>query len=566
MNNRSYTESMNRQANYFPEFALLILILAAYAAQSLYFGAQLINYATEGHSRFQAMFIPWLDKAFASGSLKTFLDTLQNIHNPPLYSLCAYALAMLFGKSWMLMTLVLNAVFLVILLVFTYLLAFEIKGRQTAIFSAVITALLPPIYGTYTLYSMDFAITAMAASSIYCLYRSKYFNDLKWSLLFAVSCGIGMLIKETYAGYLIGPVLYALYLAFLRVYKSDYAALKNILVFLALTLIIVSPYYLGEKSMMWVLSAPFREPAAVPWYSFVNIRLITVGICESLLSPPIFTLFVIGAFFFFSTRFQNNTKWLLALWIIVPSIAIILSPHWKTARYLMPALPAYAIVAAIGIREITSSKAGRLAVAVLLAVAMLQYIPLLFGRGLTQITGRAKSLPKYIRYYSYFDSFRPFNDRLRIGRIQADTHDPYSRAMRLSAGSKVNVFMPYFSSDFDIYPSYFWFQKMEVWQYQFTDDTSLTAVRANRLPYDPEVQYDFVSFYVENKDLNKVNYLDMPFKSIKEQLFFWFGDDYFTEKELAVHETIWKKLISTMPVRKIAYSTKDGVVYLYARQ
>lgn len=554
---------------YIVEAILLAVILAFYAGHSLFVGSQVYNYATDDISMIHSEFIPLLAAAVSSGDPGNIFRCIQNMHYPPLYIFNGYLLATVLGKSWMLMNLVHNTFYLIMLLAFAYMLGSKVKDRVTGIISAVMLALLPPIYGTFTNFSIDFSVMSLTAVSMYLLYRSEMFKNTKWSLLLGLSCGLGMLTKDTFAVYIFGPALYALYRAYSRMFEEEYSSLGNIAVFAILAALVAFPYYLGESSMGWFLSGPFREATGLPWYSYANVRLLTIGISESLLSPPFFVVFVIGLFFFLRKETPSSLKWMVALWIIVPSVIILIVPHWKTGRYLMPLLPAYTLVAAYGARGIAGSKIGRILLLAVLLIGIAQYPSITFDTGLKLGTGDERVLPRFIRYFSYFDSNKPFYERLEVSRIKSAVYGAIEREMRFSEDRTTNIFVPYTFGGEIIYDTYFWFQGKNTKQYSFLGNAYTPSILGKYQTYEninDIKRYDYVVFMVRRKDDKGGEWLDLPFKTIEENLNKLHDKSIVNDKVLSLLESIWMEFKRSFPVRKRIYKDSYCSVYLYSRK
>ncbi len=117
---------------------------------------------------------------------------------PPLFHLAMVGFYKLFGISMDVAASV-NTVFLVVLLVAAYGVGSRIGGRGVGLLSAFVTATLPMIFGMSRYTYIEFALTATVALSMWLLLLSEGFDRKRYSLLFGLSVGLGLLTKWTFS-------------------------------------------------------------------------------------------------------------------------------------------------------------------------------------------------------------------------------------------------------------------------------------------------------------------------------------------------------------------------------
>jgi len=139
---------------------------------------------------------------------------------------------------------IVNTFYLFILLLFTYLLGRKIKDETTGIIAAVLVALYPLTYDLYFPVSLDFPLMGLTVMSLYMLLCSEHFSKTGYSVLFALSFGWGLMIKQPFGAFLIGPLMCSLCAAARTVYiQNDYRRLFNVLLVAVLSYVIVMVYY-----------------------------------------------------------------------------------------------------------------------------------------------------------------------------------------------------------------------------------------------------------------------------------------------------------------------------------
>jgi hypothetical protein len=207
------------------------------------------------------------------------------------------------------------------------------------------------------------------AMFIYFLIRSRYFEDRTYSALAAAACGLGLMMKDTLAAYMLGIVAYCAVLALIRLLKKDSDPVKNLAVFSAVTLLIIYPYYI--RGLSNIASRPLEASTYKVWFSEYVFKFFTIGLWEYQLGLVFFLLLIAGSVFSFK-KFKPRFRIVLLLWIALPNLIFLVMPHWKTTRYLLPVLPAFALISAVGIREMARWKTARYFIAAAAALGLCQ--------------------------------------------------------------------------------------------------------------------------------------------------------------------------------------------------
>ena len=129
---------------------------------------------------------------------------------PPLTYWLVLPFYYLFGVSEDIAVLV-NFIFLSILVLSIYGLGSQIYNKNVGLLSAFFVAMFPLIFGMTRQFYLDFPLTAMVTLAIYLLIRTENFTNNKYSYLFGLSLGLGMLTKWTFLIFITGPLLYVFY-------------------------------------------------------------------------------------------------------------------------------------------------------------------------------------------------------------------------------------------------------------------------------------------------------------------------------------------------------------------
>ena len=85
---------------------------------------------------------------------------------------------------------------LAVLLLACYLLGRALSDRAGGVLAAGLVVLYPSIFGNLVRFEPNVAVTAWVTLGTYCLLKSRGFADRRWSLLFGLACGVGLLMDR----------------------------------------------------------------------------------------------------------------------------------------------------------------------------------------------------------------------------------------------------------------------------------------------------------------------------------------------------------------------------------
>ncbi len=129
---------------------------------------------------------------------------------PPLRYWLTLPFYLAFGKS--ITTAVMSNVVFVLILAFSlYETGRILWGKSTGLLAVIGILCSPMFIGQFKEYQLDAPLAAMVALSLCLLIKAKDFSSKKFSVLFGLSCGLGMLTKWTFICCLFLPASYALF-------------------------------------------------------------------------------------------------------------------------------------------------------------------------------------------------------------------------------------------------------------------------------------------------------------------------------------------------------------------
>jgi 4-amino-4-deoxy-L-arabinose transferase-like glycosyltransferase len=124
---------------------------------------------------------------------------------PPLFHFSALPWQRLLGVSEDVAAMT-NVIYMAILLLSVYGIGARMFGKQVGLLSSCLVSLFPMSFSMARYFYLDYALTAAVALSVYLLLLTNGFESKKYSLLFGLGLGLGMLIKWLLIFFLLGTL------------------------------------------------------------------------------------------------------------------------------------------------------------------------------------------------------------------------------------------------------------------------------------------------------------------------------------------------------------------------
>ncbi len=297
-----------------------------------------------------------------NGSLDQFYNLFRRDYfYPPFYILGSLPFYFIFGTSQDVSTLV-NVPFAIILILSVYFIGKKISTPEIGLLSAALVALTPAIFSFSRVFLMDFAVCAAVALSICLMIYTDKFSKKNFNMFFGLSIGLGMMMKWSYAVYMIGPIISYFFYSFKSKEYFSLATLKNkefniFLIGLGIGLVVPLIWYYDK--IWYILSRAGKlnydyslQIGGFKPFTFQNFSWYLHSMYFPLLRH-FFAFFTISlAYFMLFVR--NRHKSVLAAWFIVPYIIYTFSV-WKDSRYLLGALPALGIMGALATESLVNA-------------------------------------------------------------------------------------------------------------------------------------------------------------------------------------------------------------------
>ncbi len=306
---------------------------------------------------------------FYKDSRSLFHNLIFNFVYPPAYYYVGLLLKILFGWISPGIILFTSSVFFVLLIISVYKIG-ELIHRGTGLASAFILSFYPAIYQGARQFNLEIAITAMVTLCVYFLFKTQEFRHRGYALCLGMSLGIGMLIKYTLPVFIIGPLFFVFLRVFFGQKQRPAKELNNFLCCLLLAAAIALIYY-----HHWPSVAHFLGVAANTYRTSgqglmqMMIYYLKHGIINYM--RGFFVWFaVVSAVLLVGIRCKGKN--IIYLWAVTPIFLIpiflklsqlITMMIYKMpaqpvrnyplcASYILPALPAFALIGGIAVAKI----------------------------------------------------------------------------------------------------------------------------------------------------------------------------------------------------------------------
>jgi 4-amino-4-deoxy-L-arabinose transferase-like glycosyltransferase len=186
---------------------------------------------------------------------------------------------------------------------------------------------------------IDNWLVALVALAVWALIKTKEFSNPRWSVVFGLLCGLGMLTKWTFAIFVLAPALWAA-----RRHWNN--ALKAALIAAALASYWYVPQFSKLEGVWRNVNIAGKTEGDPTFFSLQGWIYYIRALEGSLLFLPLFIAFLAGVIVIVRNGRKSFPKWTpIALYLIGGWIGLTLMPG-SDPRYAVPALPAVATIIA----------------------------------------------------------------------------------------------------------------------------------------------------------------------------------------------------------------------------
>jgi len=299
-------------------------------------------------------------------------------HYPPLTA-CTIAVGYLLGIPMGYEALV-NVPFLFLLLFSLFHIGRIVHSDAVGLLAIVLCSFFPIVMAVSRICYPDFILTALIAFSILALLKSDGFNNRRWSLLFGLGAGFGMLSKWTWPFFIIGVFIYVFRLSYLK----EKQRLLNLSLAGLTAFVIAGPWYLTSPTYLSILMNVGYGKGAEAYsaghlLSLQNLLFYFYMLNNFQIGFILFVCFTIVTGWAVYNRVNSKSLergrafTISLLWFSTPFLLFTFVED-KGERFLIPALPAVALLIASGLSAIPWKSIRSLAVGALMGFVFLQFL------------------------------------------------------------------------------------------------------------------------------------------------------------------------------------------------
>lgn len=300
-----------------------------------------------------------------------YLTREQQWYPPAVHVLLGIALA-LTGYELDAAIAIVNVAFFAVLVAATFAIGAELWSRRVGAIAALLVSLYPATFVHLRFPMVDLPLTAMVAASLFALVKSRSFQERRWSAAFGILAGLGCLTKQSYVFAVALPVLYVIFTA-----PRHKCTLINLAIAALPALLIALPWYLPR--LHWFLGYWAQDHSRAAQTEGDPKTFTPLGLLYYLIGTWHQTSLFFALLWLLTLPFflRSERRTLVIIWWAgtVGLMSLLVN---KDGRFLMPALPAIALMTAAGLCRLPRSSAAVGAVA---AFGVVQLWAVSFGVG-----------------------------------------------------------------------------------------------------------------------------------------------------------------------------------------
>jgi 4-amino-4-deoxy-L-arabinose transferase-like glycosyltransferase len=312
-------------------------------------------------------------------SLRKLLTVTQ--YWPPLFHFCSVPFTFVLGFSVQSVAAT-NFLFLVIAVCSIYGIGRRLFDHGVGVGAAVLTMFYPIVFALSRDVLVDFALTGTVVLSLYLVLASRGGLDARRGVALGAALGCAMLAKWTAVAFVAVPAVLWFGLNVRQPGRTVKSVLTSLALVAAVFAVVALPWYLtslqqfAAGARVALGSDPARE--GDPARFWPSVRWYWAATWDALIMRPELPMTALGlALCALMVRAWKPVAFLLA-WILPACLLFLLLPN-KDARFVVPLLPAVALLTAAGLERIPWRALRYLAWACVLAAGLYQYYTISFG-------------------------------------------------------------------------------------------------------------------------------------------------------------------------------------------
>lgn len=289
---------------------------------------------------------------------------------PPFFHISALPILYLsgFNEDYMVY---LNFLYLVVLVFSVYGIGKILFNARVGILSALLTLLYPAMYALSRRYMLDFALVSVVSMVYYSILKFEREKSMGWAVLLLIAMIIATLTKQTAPIFFIPAVIFIIWN--IRHEKNHF--------FLVFSGIFASSFLIVARYYNKIIDLLLRDFIFNFKSSFVKMSWYVEGIGTCLTSTYLGLFLLIGGALFFIFHKRRKDFFFLLSWI-AGAFFIIIFISWRDARYIMPILPALALITIGGIDSLREKFIKNIFLGIIICTGFMLFIDLSFNPAL----------------------------------------------------------------------------------------------------------------------------------------------------------------------------------------
>ena len=296
---------------------------------------------------------------------------------PPLFPFIASLTCLIFGKSTLVLVMS-NLVFVAATFISLYLIGRKMGDIRIGVLAAYILSFYPIFFYISRTFLLEIALCSMVTITVLFLLYTEGFSKTRPSFILGLLLGFGMLTKQSYVVFVLGPVVFLFFGTYLH---SDAQLRKKILINLLFSLFIgiciSSLWYLRHIRQMFpvlinVVSDSGLVPYDIPLFSWRSFYFYFETFVNDQIVLFFFVLFIFAVLVMLIKKINRKLFYLFILWLVVPYFILTLFNN-KFFYYTLPCLPAVALISSCGLVAIKRTWLRRILIVMVFLVGFFHF-------------------------------------------------------------------------------------------------------------------------------------------------------------------------------------------------
>jgi len=276
-----------------------------------------------------------------------------------------------------------NMPFLLLLLVSLYGIGRKMRNPGIGLLAGFILTMYPAIFDLSRFSLPDFALTAMLAAGVCLLMYSEGFSNRRYSLLFGVCLGLGMLTKQIFILFILPPLITVILNEIIEKRGIEEQVIKNIMTAFFIGLVISIYWYIPplKQLLQQYVQAGFHEKGTICSPDIFGADSLMFYIrklyqCQMLMY--LFIIFLVGARYWLVTKEHGREK-ILFFASIIGTYLLFLFIYTKEPKTTLPWLIYFALITAAGLLSLRKAWVRTVAICLLVCFSVIQYMEISFS-------------------------------------------------------------------------------------------------------------------------------------------------------------------------------------------